>query len=119
MTETIATVLEHGCGPARIIGVFVSRDLAVDVARSHSEYMLRRIAERSKDVFGAAHGDPASYEILSETDLDCVHLRIRNKLLDEFEQPRWLVQTFAVVGMPQIMLTHQRPLFPNLPELAA
>ena len=119
MTETIATVLEHGCGTARIIGVFASRDLAVDVARSHSEYMLRRIAERSRDLLEAAYGDPASYEIHYETDLDRVHLRIRNKLLDEFEDPSWVVQTFAVVDVSQIKLTHQPPLFPDLPELAA
>jgi hypothetical protein len=116
MPETIAIVLEHRGGTARIIGVFASRDLAVDVARSHADHTLQRIAERAGDLFGAIHKDLASYEIRCETDLDCVHVRIRNRLLGEFEDPSWLVQTFTIVGVPQIMLTqtHQPPLFSEL-----
>ena len=114
MPETIATLLEQCGGTARILGVFASAELAIDVARSHADYTLRRIAERAGDLFGAMHRDLASYEIHCETDLECVYVRIRNRLLSEFEDPSWLVQTFTVVGTPQIMLTHQLPLFPEL-----
>ena len=103
-------MLEYNSGTARLIGVFASRDLAVDVARSWADYMLRRIAKHAGSLYGAAHGDPASYEIRCEEEPDRVHLRIRNARLDEFEEPSWLVQAFTIIGPPQAILTHQPPL---------